>query len=157
MSALPRILLVEENRQEWGVALAALSENEQMNQTVVVKDKAEALDFLHSRGAFRQRPVGLPAVVVLGPSLSWHKALSLLSYIRHKESLLRVPVVLVQMCKSSEMVRDAYAHGANSVVRWHGDGRLDSPRYAAIGLFWAGTNEPPPGCIGKVGLRTPPP
>jgi CheY-like chemotaxis protein len=152
MSELLRILLVEDNSEEWSLALSALSQSGQMSQTAVVKDKGEALDFLHRRGAFRCRAEGLPSVVVLGPGLSWRKTFSLLSYIRGNGALRRIPVVLVKVAIDSVYLREAYLHGANSVVRWSGDPRLDSQRYAAIGIFWTNTNEPPPGCLAKVSL-----
>src|SRR5262249_30033390 len=71
MSALCRILLVEETADEWRAALSSLSESGLMNQTTVVNGHGEALDYLYARGAFRRRPSGLPAVVVMGPSLQW--------------------------------------------------------------------------------------
>ena len=155
MSVLFRLLLVEDDPREWALALAALSEARHINETFVVKDKDEALDFLQIRGNFRQRAAGLPAVVVIGPTLSWREAGSLLSAIRRDAGLRRVPVVLMHGSGDPSVVRRAYAHGANSVVRVHDDPRICAERYAAIGRFWAGTNEPPPGCIRKVGTPAP--
>jgi len=157
MSSLFRILLVEDDPQEWAVALSALSDAGHMNETFVVKDKDEALDFLHAQGPFGQRPAGLPAVVVIGPTLSWRKAASLLSNMRRSAALYRMPVVLIHRSYDAGMVRSAYAHGANSVVRAHHDLRVHAHGYAAIGRFWAGTNEAPPGCIGKSARRAPAP
>jgi hypothetical protein len=37
------------------LALASLADGALMEQTTVVKDKDEALDFLHERGSFRRR------------------------------------------------------------------------------------------------------
>ena len=153
MRALSRILYVDDDPREWAVALAALSDAGHMNETFVVKDKDEALDFLHARGAFRQGAAGLPAVVVIGPTLGWRKAASLLSSIRSDSALRRVPVVLMHRSGDREMVRSAYAQGANSVVRVHGDPQVHGQGYAAIGRFWAETNQPPPGCIVKPAPR----
>jgi CheY-like chemotaxis protein len=154
---MSRILLVEDDPQEWAAALAALAEAGQMNDTFVVKDKDEALDFLHARGAFRQRAAGLPAVVVLGPTLGWRNSSSLLASIRRSAALRRVPVVLVHRSDDRAMVRSAYAHGANSVVRAHDDPVVHAQGYAAIAQFWGAANYPPPGCIAKAAPRTPPP
>jgi CheY-like chemotaxis protein len=153
MSTLSRILLVEDDPREWGVALAALADAGQLNDTVVVKDEDEALAFLHRRGAFRQRTVGLPAVVVLGPSLGWRKARSVLSKVRHHAALRRLPVVFMHRSGDIEVVRSAYECGANSVVRVHDVLPMHGQRYAAVGRFWAGTNEPPPGCAGRLDPR----
>jgi predicted O-methyltransferase YrrM len=50
MSALARILFVDDTPAEWQLALASLADGALMEQTTVVKDKDEALDFLHERG-----------------------------------------------------------------------------------------------------------
>jgi CheY-like chemotaxis protein len=147
VSALARILLVEDKPHEWQLALSGLPENGLLDQTAVVKDKGEALDFLHARGPFRRRAAGLPAVVVLGPSLSGTAALALLADIRSHTALRRVPVVIVAVAPDADMVRSAYENGVNSLVRSHEDVRIRAERYAALALFWGWANEAPPGCL----------
>jgi CheY-like chemotaxis protein len=144
MNGFSRIVLVEDDANEAAVALAALSNTGCSNETFVVKDKDEALDFLHARAAFRQRAPGLPAVVVIGPSLDWCEASWLLSYIRRTDAICKVPVVVMHASDDAELVHNAYAGGANSVVRVHMDPVLDRQYYAALGRFWGATNEPPP-------------
>jgi CheY-like chemotaxis protein len=147
MSALSRILLVEDTPAEWRLALSSLSGTGLRGQTTVVKDQGDALDFLHARGLFRRRPSGLPAVVVLGPSVTWAVALSLLEHVRADPALCRVPVVIVAACPDVVMVRTAYVRGANGVVCRHEDVAVRAQRYAALGLFWGWANEPPAGCL----------
>jgi two-component system, response regulator len=147
MSAFSRILLVEDTPTEWGVALSGLSETGLEGETTVVKDQDEALDFLHARGPFRRRPSGLPAVLVVGPSVQWAAALSLLKQVRADPALRRMPVVIIAACPDADMVQSAYDHGVNSLVRREGDIESDAQRYAALGLFWGWANEPPPGCL----------
>lgn len=144
---MSRILLVEDAPGECRLALSGLAVNGLMEQTTVVKDQGEALDFLHARGPFRRRPSGLPAVVVLGPNLEWVAALSLLKEIRADATLHRVPVVIMAAAPDAQMVRSAYQHGVNSLVRSHQDVKIHAKRYAALGLFWGWANEPPPGCL----------
>src|SRR5580765_2483062 len=107
MSAFSRILLVEDTPAEWALAVSGLSEIGLIGQTTVVKDQDEALDFLHARGPFRRRPSGLPAVVVLGPSVKWPAALSLLKRVRADPALRRMPIVIVAASPDAEMVRSA--------------------------------------------------
>jgi CheY-like chemotaxis protein len=144
---MSRILLVEDTPAERRLALSGLAENGLMEQTTVVKDKGEALDFLQARGPFRRRPSGLPAVVVLGPNLKAIAALSLLKEIRADPALRRVPVVIIAVAPDAQMVRSAYEHGVNGLVRSHQDVKVRAGRYAALGLFWGWANEPPPGCV----------
>ena len=147
MSTLSRILLVEDTPAEWGLALSSLAQNGMQEQTTVVKDQDEALDFLHARGSFRRRPSGLPAVVVLGPNLTKTSALSLLQDIRTDDALRRLPVVMIADEPDAETVRGAYERGVNSLVRRHEDTSIQRERYAALALFWGWANEPPPGCL----------
>ena len=157
MSNLSRILLVEDTVAEWRLALSCLAQNGMLEQTTVVKDQDEALDFLHARGSFRRRPSGLPAVVVLGPNLKKTSAWSLLQDIRNDETLRRVPVVMIADEPDAETVRGAYERGVNSLVRKLEDASIQGERYAALALFWGWANEPPPGCLmqPKAQRRTP--
>jgi len=147
MSALCRILLVEETADEWRAALSSLSESGLMNQTTVVNGHGEALDYLYARGAFRRRPSGLPAVVVMGPSLQWSATLALLNHIRGAASLRRVPIVVIAAGANPETIQSAYECGANSVVLRHPDPAIHGQQYAILGLFWGWANEPPGGCL----------
>ena len=49
------ILLVEDNPDDEALTLRALRKNNISNKVVVVRDGAEALDFLFCRGAFADR------------------------------------------------------------------------------------------------------
>ena len=62
---LKRILLAEDNPKDVELALEALEENNLANDVVVVRNGAEALDYLYRRGEFSTRPEGNPAVVLL--------------------------------------------------------------------------------------------
>src|SRR5262249_3986870 len=139
--------LVEDAPAEWSLALSGLTGKRMLEQTAVVSDRDEALDFLHARGLFRHRGSGLPAVVGLGPSLKPHSALSLLSYIRNDATLHQVPVVLIATQADAELVRRAYECGANSVIRAHAEALIQASQYAALAQFWVRANEPPPGCL----------
>lgn len=147
VSTLCRMLLVEDVPAEWRLALVGLAENGLADQTTVVKDRGEALDFLHARCAFLRRPSGLPAVVVLGPNLPGPAALSLLKDIRMDAMLRRVPVVIIAVEADPEMVRSAYEHGVNSLIPRHEDENVHARNYAALARFWGWANEPPPGCL----------
>jgi len=60
---LKPILLVEDNPHDLELTLIALSKSQLANEVVIVRDGAEALDYLHRRGEFRERVIGNPAVM----------------------------------------------------------------------------------------------
>jgi len=51
MTELNRILLAEDNEHDVELTLDALAENHLANEVVVVRDGAEALDYLYRRGS----------------------------------------------------------------------------------------------------------
>jgi CheY-like chemotaxis protein len=140
-------LLVEDAPAEWRSVLASFAETGLIDQTTVVKDRDEALDFLHSRGSFRRRSPGLPAVILLGPTLKPASAIFLLEDIRRDSILRKVPVVVIAGDGEADLRALAYARGSNSVVCRHADEKINTERYVAMGLFWGRVNLPPPGCI----------
>jgi CheY-like chemotaxis protein len=152
-----RILLVDDMPAEWLVALSGVGEDDAKNQTSIVRDKDEAMDFLRARGAFRRRAPGLPAVVVVGPNVRRSTALSLLREIRADENLRRVPVVIVATAPDADMVNSAYEEGVNSLVLNHEDRTIRAERYAELARFWGWANEPPPGCLSQSRSQARPP
>ena len=55
---LKRILLAEDSANDAELTLAALDDHHLANEVVLVRDGAEALDYLYARGAFAGRPDG---------------------------------------------------------------------------------------------------
>ena len=62
---MARILLAEDSPNDVELTLAALAEHHIANQVDVVRDGAEALDYLHARGAYSGRRSGNPVVLLL--------------------------------------------------------------------------------------------
>jgi CheY-like chemotaxis protein len=62
---LKPILLVEDNPNDLELILVALERSQLANDVVVLRDGAEALDYLFRRGAHADRPEGNPAIILL--------------------------------------------------------------------------------------------
>ena len=62
---LKRILLAEDNEKDVELTLAALRSNHVVNDVVVVRDGAEALDYLYHRGAYASRVSENPVLILL--------------------------------------------------------------------------------------------
>jgi CheY-like chemotaxis protein len=147
MSMPCRVLLVEEDAAERQLVLSALGESKLVDCTVSVKDRNEALDFLHARNPFLGRPTGYPGVIVIGPRLAWGIGVALLADIRGDATLRRIPVVIVVVKPDAEMIRIAYEYGVNSLVAISEDVNVRVQRYALLAQYWGWSNEPPPGCL----------
>ncbi|MBQ5947520.1 response regulator [Massilia sp. ST3] len=142
---LKPILLVEDNPHDLELTLIALSKSQLANEVVVVRDGAEALDYLNRRGEFAERPVGNPAVILLDLKLPKVDGLEVLKAIRETELLKPIPVVMLTSSKEEQDVIRSYALGVNAYVVKPVDFNEFVRAIADLGIFWAVLNEPPPG------------
>ncbi|CAN7292330.1 response regulator [Massilia sp. LjRoot122] len=142
---LKPILLVEDNPHDLELTLIALSKSQLANEVVIVRDGAEALDYLHRRGEFAERAVGNPAVILLDLKLPKVDGLEVLKEIRETEGLKSVPVVMLTSSKEEQDVVRSYSLGVNAYVVKPVDFTEFLKAIADLGMFWAVLNEPPPG------------
>ncbi|RZA33665.1 MAG: response regulator [Lysobacteraceae bacterium] len=142
---LKPILLVEDNPHDLELTLIALSKSQLANEVVIVRDGAEALDYLHRRGEFADRVVGNPAVILLDLKLPKVDGLEVLKEIRDTEGLRSVPVVMLTSSKEEQDVLRSYELGVNAYVVKPVDFTEFVRAIADLGIFWAVLNEPPPG------------
>lgn len=142
---LKPILLVEDNPHDLELTLIALSKSQLANEVVIARDGAEALDYLHRRGEYKDRTVGNPAVVLLDLKLPKVDGLEVLREIRNTESLKSMPVCMLTSSKEEQDVVRSYELGVNAYVVKPVDFSEFLRAIADLGVFWAVLNEPPPG------------
>ena len=149
MDGLKRILLAEDSANDVELTLAALSEHRLANEVVVVRDGAEAVDYLERRGQFARRPSGNPAVVLLDIKMPKRDGLEVLRHMRSDDSLRAVPVVMLTSSREEQDLVESYRLGVNAYVVKPVEFREFIDAVKNLGLFWAVLNEPPPGSIRK--------
>lgn len=142
---LKPILLVEDNERDLELTLLALERTQLANQVIVVRDGVEALDYLLSRGAFANRDVGNPALVLLDLKLPKVDGLQVLEAVRETEHLRSIPVVMLTSSKEDTDLGRAYELGANAYVVKPVAFKEFVTAVTDLGMFWAVLNEPPPG------------
>jgi CheY-like chemotaxis protein len=142
---LKPILLVEDNPNDLELTLIALSKSQLANEVIVVRDGAEALDYLNRRGEYRDRSVGNPAVVLLDLKLPKVDGLEVLKEIRNTPHLKSLPVVMLTSSKEEQDLLRSYELGVNAYVVKPVDFSEFLRAIADLGIFWAVLNEPPPG------------
>jgi CheY-like chemotaxis protein len=142
---LKPILLVEDNPHDLELTLIALSKSQLANEVVVVRDGAEALDYLHRRGEFADRQQGSPAVILLDLKLPKVDGLEVLKEVRSTDGLKSLPVVMLTSSKEEQDVVRSYELGVNAYVVKPVDFNEFVRAIADLGIFWAVLNEPPPG------------
>lgn len=148
-SELKRILLVEDTPEDVELTLSALADNRLANEVVVVGDGEEALDYLYSRGAYRLRAPGHPAVVLLDLKLPKVSGLEVLEVVKQDPGLKTIPVVMLTSSREDKDLEAAYRFGVNAYVVKPVKFHDFVAALKELGVFWAVINEPPPGSIPK--------
>lgn len=142
---LKPILLVEDNPNDLELTLIALEKSQLANEVIVVRDGAEALDYLMCRGEYARRQAGNPAVVLLDLKLPKVDGLEVLREIRTTNGLKSTPVVMLTSSKEEQDLLRSYELGVNAYVVKPVDFTEFVRAIADLGIFWAVLNEPPPG------------
>jgi len=147
VNELGRILLVEDDPKDIDLTLTALGEYKLANEVIVVRDGAEALDYLHTKGNYRSRIRENPAVVLLDLKLPKVDGLEVLREIRSDERLKLIPVVVLTSSREDRDMVASYKLGVNAYVVKPVDFHAFVNAVKELGVFWAVINEPPPGSI----------
>lgn len=147
---IKRILLVEDNPHDAELTLAALEEHKLANEVVVLRDGAEALDYLYGRGAFADLPNREPAFVLLDLKMPKVDGLEVLRQMKSDERLKTIPVIMLTSSREEKDLIESYRLGVNAYVVKPVDFADFVEAVKQLGGFWAAVNEPPPR-----GKRTP--
>lgn len=140
------MLLVEDNPTDEKLTLRAFRKVGVVNDIAVVRDGAEALDFLFATGTHEDRAgKGNPTVVLLDLKLPRIDGLEVLRRLRADPRTRMVPVVVLTSSLEEEDVVRSYALGANAYIRKPVDFAEFAEAARTLGLFWLLLNEPPPG------------
>jgi two-component system response regulator len=139
------ILLVEDNQDDEVLTLRALKKNNILNEVVVARDGAEALDYLFGAGAHAGRDTSVqPQVVLLDLNLPRIGGLDVLRRIREDNRTKLLAVVVLTSSKEEEDIIRSYSLGANSFVRKPVEFNEFTQAVKTLGLFWLLLHEPAP-------------
>ncbi len=139
------ILLVEDNLDDELLTLRALRKNKILNDVTVVRDGAEALDYLFGAGEYAGRDTrDMPQVVLLDLKLPKLDGLEVLRRLRADELTRRLPVVVLTSSDEEQDILDSYDLGANSYVRKPVEFHQFIDALRQLGLYWLVLNQPPP-------------
>ncbi len=140
------VLLVEDNPDDEALTLRAFDRNNLMNEIVVVRDGAEALDYLFGTGDYAERDTSvMPAIVLLDLKLPKIDGLEVLKRLRSDERTRLLPIVILTSSKEDSDLVESYNRGANSYIRKPVDFNQFVEAVRQLELYWLLLNEPPPG------------
>jgi two-component system response regulator len=133
----PYILLVEDNPDDEALTLRAFKKNNFGHEIVVVRDGAEALDFLFARGDYAGRDnLHRPQIVLLDLKLPKIDGLQVLEQIRANADTRAQPVIILTSSREQEDLLNSYLLGANSYVRKPVDFNQFMDAVQQLGLYW---------------------
>ncbi|GAC1630907.1 MAG: response regulator [Candidatus Acidiferrum sp.] len=145
------ILLVEDDPLDAELTTRALLNHERTLRIVVMRDGAEALDFLFCRGPFSARDIQeAPRVVLLDLKLPRVSGHDVLQAIRNDERTKYIPVVVMTSSDLEDDVVECYRGGVNSFVQKPMEVMQFREAVNLLGKYWLEVNQAPPGAAYRV-------
>jgi len=138
------ILLVEDNPDDEVLTVRALKKNNILNDMVVARDGAEALDYLFGAGSYADRDMTvMPQLILLDLKLPKIDGLEVLRRVRGDERTRLLPVVVLTSSSEEQDVIESYRLGANSYIRKPVDFTQFTAAINNLDLYWLVLNVSP--------------
>ena len=139
------ILIVEDNPDDLELTLDALHEHRVANRIHIVRDGAEALDFIFGRGAYsaRQAQKNDPKVVLLDLKLPLVDGLEVLRQMKANPDTRHIPVVVLTSSREERDMVESYKLGVNSYIVKPVDFDQFTQTVRELGLYWVLLNQMP--------------
>lgn len=137
------ILLVEDNPNDVELALHALKKNNLSNQIHVVRDGAEALEYIFATGQYEGRAPHYPKVILLDLKLPRVDGLEVLRQIKADERTRTIPVVMLTSSREESDIVRSYKLGVNSYIVKPVDFDQFVEAMRHLGMYWLLLNNPP--------------
>jgi CheY-like chemotaxis protein len=139
-----KILLVEDNPDDIELTLRAFRKNNIMNEIIIKRDGAEALDFFFGKeGVAVNNCNDLPILTMLDLKLPKIDGLDVLKKIRSDKRTKLIPVVILTSSNEQSDLLSSYELGCNSYIRKPVDFNQFTETVKQLGFYWLLINEIP--------------
>lgn len=138
------ILLVEDNPDDEALTLRAARKHMSYG-IVVVRDGAEALEYLFGTGRYAGRdPLVNPLLILLDLKLPKVNGLEVLRRMRDDARTRSIPVIVFTSSTEEQDILDSYRLGANSYIRKPVDYGQFCDSMKQVMTYWLTLNQLPP-------------
>ena len=137
------ILLVEDNANDEMLALHAFKRHKLANRVHVVRDGAEALEYILCTGAYADRGIENPKLILLDLKLPLIDGIEVLRQIRNNPRTQLIPVVVLTSSSEECDIEETYRLGVNSYIVKPVDFDQFSEVVKNLGYYWLLLNRQP--------------
>ena len=138
------ILLVEDSPNDAELTLYALKKYHVANHIEIVRDGAEALDYLFCAGGYAYRRIeDGPKMVLLDLKLPKVDGLDVLRRIKADPRTRLIPVVVLTSSREERDIVESYQLGVNSYIVKPVDFEQFTEAVRQLGLYWMLLNQAP--------------
>ena len=137
------ILLVEDNPNDETLALHAFKRQKIANKVYVVRDGAEALEYIFCAGAYAHRRIENPKLILLDLKLPLVDGIEVLRQIRSDPRTRSIPVVALTSSSEERDMAETYNLGVNSYIVKPVDFEQFNEVIKNLGYYWMLLNRQP--------------
>lgn len=138
------VLLVEDNEDDAELTIRSLAKAGMANKLVHVKDGAEALDLLFSKGQYTDITLAaMPKVILLDIKMPKVNGIEVLKQLKSNDLTKSVPVVIMTSSREQQDLISSYNFGVNSYVVKPVEFIDFAKAVTELGMYWLLVNETP--------------
>jgi len=138
------ILLIEDSVEDARLTLRALKKAGMTKVVEVIRNGADALDFLFCQGAYAQRcPQDRPTLILLDLKLPKVTGLNVLEKVKSDPRTASIPVVMLTSSQEPADVAESYRLGVNSYIVKPVDFDGFLAAMELLAKYWLQLNHPP--------------
>lgn len=138
------VLMVEDSEEDLQLALRSFRKANFLNRVHVVRDGAEALDFIFCQGQYASRRMeDTPRVILPDLKLPKVNGLEVLQKIKSDPRTKLIPVVVLTSSQEQRNVLASYETGANSYIVKPVVFDGFAKAMQELGMYWLLLNNPP--------------